>query len=363
MKLEKLYKRTSTGNIQQWEIEVVENRFRTISGKLDGKLVVSNWTECFGKNVGKSNETTPEEQALSEARSKFQKQLDKGYKKDTEDIDNAKYIKPMLAKDYYQYENKIEYPVYIQPKLDGIRCIATKDGLFTRNGKPIIACPHVFDVVKEFIEVYELEALDGELYNNKYSDNFNEIVSIVKKTKPTEEDILKSKENIQYWVYDCVSQGNFIERNNIIQGLYGLTGIVVVDTRECNSKEEIFLNHNEFIGEGKEGSIVRENVVYAKKRTKSLLKIKSFKDEEFLVKDVIEGIGNRNGVAGSIVCQLSDGREFHSNIKGDFTFLENLLKNKSEYIGNTCTVKFQDYTPDGIPRFPHAIKFNRENYE
>src|SRR5690606_1337482 len=164
----KLYKRTSTGSIQQWEIEIEENRFRTISGKLDGKLVVSNWTECYGKNIGKKNETTPEEQALSEARSKFQKQIDKGYKVDISDVDKSEYIKPMLAKDYYQYEDKIEYPVYIQPKLDGIRCIATINGLFTRNGKPIVACPHIFNSVKEFIEEYELEALDGELYNDMY---------------------------------------------------------------------------------------------------------------------------------------------------------------------------------------------------
>jgi hypothetical protein len=139
--MEILYKYNTKGQAQQWEIKVVGNSYYTVEGHVGGKLTTSEPTICEGKNLGKVNETTPEQQALIEARAKWQKKLDKGYS--LELTHEKKYFEPMLAHEYSNYEKLVfTVPTYAQPKLDGIRCI--KDGkLASRNGKPIVSCPHL----------------------------------------------------------------------------------------------------------------------------------------------------------------------------------------------------------------------------
>ena len=168
MKLPTLYKRTTTGATQSWEIEIEEDKFRTISGQLDGKKITNNWTTCKGKNVGKKNETSGAEQALKEAEAKHQKKRDKGYRLDVDNIDVKKFYVPMLAQDFKnknrekdvmteigsEEDNTTGYgnAVFSQPKLDGIRCIAMREGLFTRSGKPITAVPHIHEALEPFFE-------------------------------------------------------------------------------------------------------------------------------------------------------------------------------------------------------------------
>ncbi len=114
-----LYSRTSTYSIQTWSIEVSENKFRTISGQIDGKKILSEWTVCTPKNIGRSNETSGSEQALLEAKSKWQKKIDSGYKEDIKDIDITTFTEPMLAKNYDDVD--IIFPVACQPKIDKLR--------------------------------------------------------------------------------------------------------------------------------------------------------------------------------------------------------------------------------------------------
>ena len=129
---ETLYKRTSTGKIQQWQIETQGNKFRTISGQTTGKKTTSEWTECFGKNTGKANETTNEEQALLEATAKFDKQLDKHYFKNIKAVDEVKFVKAMLAKKYEDVFKGDFNNLYSQPKLDG--CVAGDTVIETEKG-------------------------------------------------------------------------------------------------------------------------------------------------------------------------------------------------------------------------------------
>ncbi len=126
-----LYSRTSKGKIQQWQVEVEGNKFRAISGQKDGKLVISKFTECSGKNSGKTNETTPEEQALAEAKALWQKKINKGYYEKIEDIDNEMFFEPMLAKNYNDRKDKLTFPLYVQPKLDG--CLDEKTMVKTKE--------------------------------------------------------------------------------------------------------------------------------------------------------------------------------------------------------------------------------------
>ena len=178
------------GKIRSWQFEVDGGRWRTISGLIDGEKVETGWTVCVPKS-----QDTVEEQALFEARAEEKKKLDRKYARTIEEIDvpKAAGVKPMLA---HKYEGWVGH-CYSQPKLDGIRCTANKDGLWSRTGKAIVSCPHIIEVLEPLFDRHPQLVLDGELYNHSLRENFNEITSVVKKTKPTEEDFAKAADLIQ----------------------------------------------------------------------------------------------------------------------------------------------------------------------
>jgi ATP-dependent DNA ligase len=171
-----------------------------------GQLVTSAWTVCESKNSGKTNETTDQEQALKEARAIWDKKKLQGkYHEDVNAIDTKFFFEPMLAKDWNKEKSKVKFPLFSQPKLDGIRCIVRADGMWSRNGKQIISAPHIFEILKPLFEINPDLIFDGELYADKFANDFNAICSLVKKTKPTGEDLLESAKAIQYHIYDLPS--------------------------------------------------------------------------------------------------------------------------------------------------------------
>lgn len=162
---------------------------------------------------------------------------------------------------------------------------------------------------------------------------------------------------IQYWVYDFPSEKPFSERFKELSKILPRHPIfVLVPTYLVNNKEELDLLYEKFLEEGNEGMIIRYDVPYINKRTKYLLKRKTFQDAEYRILDVQEGIGNRTGTAGRFIVERKDGVTFNTNIKGNFKLLEEYLKNKDQLIGKMATIKFFNLTPDGIPRFPYVIK-------
>lgn len=206
-KLPTLYKYTSTGATQEWTIFSEDGCFWTVSGQTDGKKVTSAKTNCAGKNVGRKNATTPNEQALREAQARWQKKRDEGYIDDVDALDGAKAgrVDPMLAKNYSDYKDELQFPVYCQPKLDGLRCIVTRHGAYSRKWKPFSTLQHIRDALQPIFDKYPtILAFDGEMYSHELKDNFEEIVSIVKQPKATAEDIAKCKELVQYHIYDYV---------------------------------------------------------------------------------------------------------------------------------------------------------------
>jgi len=361
MQMQTLVKRRSDGGIQEWTIEVEANSFRVTSGKRAGKKVVNEWTFCEGKNKGKSNETTNEEQATLEAKAKWQKKLDGEYALDTDSVDDIGYVKPMLAKKWEDYENKVQFPVYAQPKLDGIRCIATKDGLKSRTGKEITAVPHIFESLQPFFAENPDVVLDGELYCDKFDNDFNAICSIVRKSKLTEQDV-KNAEVIEYHVYDMVdSTMRFKERTDFIRdNLWDencvclMEYIVPVDTFLSN-KETLDELYGQWQEQGYEGQMVRLDEPYENKRSKSLLKRKEFQDSEYKILGWKEGIGNRAGTIGHLCFKTEDGVKFNSNVKGNFGYLAEVLNKGDSLIGKSATIKYFHLTPDGVPRFPYVI--------
>jgi len=364
MKLATLYKRATTGKITQWTIEIENNKYRTTSGYVDGAKTTTEWTVCKGKNIGRSNETTDSQQALKDAKSLWDKKLEKGYFSNQSKVDNESYFKPMLAKDWNDYKDDISYPIYSQPKLDGIRCIVTKDGMFTRNGKAIISAPHVFKSLQSCFEENPNLIFDGELYADKFANDFNAICSLVKKTKPTADDIKASAKSIQYHIYDLPSHEDiFIKRYQELCSLDLPRCCKLVETRTVDEIGEVDELYGKYVGAGYEGQILRLNSNYENKRTKSLLKHKSFQDDEFTILDICEGEGNKMGMVGYMVFETKKGQRFKSNLKADWDTSKSIWKNKKQFIGKTATVQYFNLTPDGIPRFPYITKIAREDYE
>lgn len=361
MKLNKLYQRATNQKINTFQVEVQGNLYRTITGFEDGVKTKSAWTECFGKNIGKSNETTDQEQAQKEAEALHRKKLELGFYEDINDIDSSTLFKPMLAVDFNDFKDKITYPVYVQPKLDGIRCIVRKDGMWSRNGKTIISAPHIYNTLAHLFETNPNLIIDGELYIHSNQNDFNTICSLVKKTKPTQDDLDESARLIEYWVYDVPSHtATFDHRKVSLHQLKHLDKIKVVPTFRVNNEEDLKTQYGTFISEGYEGLMVRTvNGKYENKRSKNLMKYKTFHDSEFIILEVHEGKGRLSGKVGQMLFKNEDGKEFYSTVNGTEEYLTELWKQKDNLIGKLATIKYFELTPDGIPRFPKVINVDR----
>ena len=364
MKLNTLYKRAVNGKINEWTIEVVDNAYRTITGYTDGQKTTTEWTYCIGKNAGKRNATTNDEQALAEARAQWKKRSELGYFENMQDIDTVVYFKPMLANKWEDRKDTIQYPVYSQPKLDGIRCIVKSDGMWSRNGKRIISAPHIFESLRPVFEKMPDIIFDGELYADKFANDFNAIVSLVKKTKPTASDLVESAKAIDYHIYDLPSCDNvFTERYKTLSRLELPECCKIVETNLVKSDDDINTLYENYVSANYEGQMIRLDSKYENKRSNSLLKHKSFIDEEYTIIDIEEGVGNKSGMVGAFVFKNADGKVFNASPKFSWDECRSMWQIKNTLIGKTATVKYFNITPDGVPRFPVVINIDRESYE
>lgn len=377
-----LYKYTSKKKVQQWTVYVEGNNLYTEEGEKGGKLTTSKPTICEPKNVGKKNERSANEQAISEAESRFKEKLNKGYSLKLEES-GAKYFEVMLAESYrdkstgepqkWVQKQVWDNPAkkFVQPKLDGLRSVNNEMKLSSREGKPFVTCPHLLQ---------DKMILDGELYNHQFKDDFNAIVSMIKQQKPTEDDIAYARKWAQMWVYDAPGvKGNFEKRYEALKKFFDenknepfMRAFILVPTYEVKNEEELKEYHEKFKKLGYEGTILRvSDKNYENKRTRQLLKYKDFIDEEFLIVGHIEGKGGRKGTIGKFILQhdKDSGKTFKANVKGKFSYLKEVWKNRDSYIGKQATVQYFNRTPlkkDGsgdIPRFGYVIKLDRKSYE
>jgi DNA ligase 1 len=344
-----IYKRDSLGRVRVWKYEVQDDKWRVHTGILGGKTAASEWTTCQPRS-----QPTAEAQALFEGEAEMRKKLSVDYRARLDDVDvaRASVIKPMLAEKYEAFPGFC----YSQPKLDGIRCIATKDGLWTRTGKEIVSCRHVREALEPHFQRHPSLILDGELYNHELRDNFNEIVSVVRKSKPSKIDEAFAETMIQYHIYDVPSiERAFGERQLVLTLMQTSKTIVRVPTQLAVEEESLDDYYADYLAQGYEGQMVRLDARYEQKRSKSLLKRKEFQDAEFKLLRVEEGTGNWSGYAKRAVFALPDGREFGAGVKGDQAFCRNLLGDHERFTHGT--VRYFALTPDGVPRFPVAVDF------
>lgn len=365
-----IFKRDSSGGVRVWYYETgfdASGRWawRANSGIYKGKIVTSEWKFVEQKNVGKANETSLEIQASNEAAAEMTKKRDRGYFDRIEDIDTFEKFKPMLAQSFDDHVLDFNRNTYLsQPKLDGIRCIARRDGLWTRQGKEIVAVPHIANYLKVFFDHYPDAVLDGELYNHELRDDFNKITSMVRKSKPTKEDIEESAKLVQYHVYDCImpvtedtlpyGENPFFRDRHGFMWSQGLSDPVhYVKTRHVMDKEHLDQLYGEYLESGYEGQMVRLDAIYENKRSKYLLKRKEFLTDEFEVVSVEEGQGNWSGYVKRFILRLPDGREFGAGVRGTQSVLKTLYEADTK--PTWATLRYFTPTPDGIPRFPVVV--------
>lgn len=366
-----LYSKKSTNKTLQWKIEVNETKkgavITTTYGDVNGKMITSNRVVEVGKNIGKKNETTPFEQAVAEATSKWKDKVNKsGYvefldiKQDKEEstkTDLSK-IRPMLAQRYEERKKYIKYECYVQPKLDGIRCLAYKDGdeikLMSRQGKVF---PHLDHIKKELLKCKFEGFLDGELFTRELE--FKQISGFVRKEKLKDVDIEKSKK-IQYHIYDTFDLSNmdmpFSERTQIINKLFRQNKILIkVPTYICKTEEKMLEQYNEFVDQDYEGIMIRnsDGKYKLKYRSNDLIKLKPFQDNEYKIVDFKEGSGRDKGCV-IWICENKSGGTFSVRPKGTLDERKELFKNGKEYIGKMLTVRFQELLDDS-PRFGVGI--------
>ena len=377
VRLPTLYKKTSTGAIEQWSI-CTEAQFYagsvplkvdiyTRHGQVGGKIQVSVDTISEGKNLGKKNETTPEQQADAEALSKWQNKKKRSYVESIEQAQAGKVdeevitggIAPMLAHVYSKQGHKIKFPAYVQPKLDGHRCIAViKNGkctLWSRTQKPITSVPHI---VKELENIYKSSniVLDGELYNHEYKDRFEELSSLIRQVEPKE-----GHEAVQYAVYDVpLSDVNFANRMYFLEALdardFGSCVYVVVTELAAN-EEHMFELFQDYMAAGFEGLMVRNSdSLYENKRSYNLQKVKAFEDSDYEIIGVNSGRGKMSDKA-IFLCRTPEGKEFSCKMKGSLDSLKQYLDEPDKVIGKLLEVQYQNLSADDlIPRFPVGLR-------
>ena len=273
--------------------------------------------------------------------------------------------KPMLA--YPVSDKPIDYnkPVFIQPKLDGVRCVIQRESLgntgllfnvvaYSRTGKEWKNIDHILAQLKPFFAKYPNVILDGELYNHDLRDNFEKIISLVRKTKPTDEDRLEASKKTQFHCYDIIDEElPFDQRNEFINQSLMLLGdsIYIVDTIEADEASAHFV-HTQNKESGYEGSIVRTNDTYQCKRSHNLRKFKDFSDSEAKIIDWVEGKGKRIGTIGKFVAVDANGNEFGMPVMDKFEYLQNNFKEMQGWVGKTATFTYFERTKAGSYRHP-----------
>jgi len=278
---------------------------------------------------------------------------------------DGKFFQPMLATvwENIPYKNK-QFPLLLDPKLDGMRMTMTATEAITRKGKPVVTVPHIISELKDFLRANPTIRLDGEIYNHEYREDFNTLMSIARKTKPTAEDLQIAMEKLEYHVYDMYDSKNpdltAVGRKLWLAANLPISASVrfVKGTLVFNKEEFDEVKHRN-IENGYEGTIVRvPGAPYVNKRTKYLMKVKDFITEEYEIIDILPGKGNKSDIAGRILVN-HNGTVVGCGIRGSWEYCENILLNKDKLIGLDATVRHFGSTPDGSLRFPVCIDIDR----
>ena len=275
-------------------------------------------------------------------------------------------IKPMLA---YKVDKKpVDWSekVFMQPKLDGVRCVISKDGAFSRTGKPWLNIDHILSSLVPVFHKHPDLILDGELYNHELKNDFEKIISLVRKTKPTASDRVESCDLVQFHCYDYINtSAMFEERKNFLDFTAALYSYCVkyVPTHSVATRDVANAIHADWLDAGYEGSILRLNGVYECKRSYNLQKFKDFHDTEATIIGYVPGKGKFTGLIGKFIMMDSEGIEFGCPIGKGYNFQDrrDILNNIQDYIGMCATFTYFERTKANSYRHPQFKTIR--NYE
>lgn len=357
------------GQTKVWSIEVSSAAvIMQRHGQLGGKMVEHSRTVSTGKNIGRSNETTPLQQAISEAKAILLKKEKSGYKRaDCDSGDNgvgngetlkikipakeAAPLLPMLAKDYTKDGKKIVFPAFCQPKVDGVRAVF-RGGVFTsRTGNEFLD----LDYIARDIGHTDI-ILDGELYS--YDLTFEQLVGLVKKQKKTPDDLSKLRNCVKFLVFDVIDANlDFEQRHALLRmHLLNTASVKTLETKEILSKDDVQAFHDEYVEQGMEGLMLRNKrgSYKIKYRSADVQKYKNFQDGEFKIIGFTEGAGCESGCIIFELATENDGK-FKARPRGTHESRKELFARGKSFIGQMATVRYQNLSSDGIPRFPVFI--------
>lgn len=363
-----LYKKTgSKWMVWHLWVEEIENKclIKRRYGQENGKMTETVKEITKGKNIGKSNETTMFQQACNDAQSLFNKQKDTNrYTESKNETTNETVVAPMLAHSFDKHSSKIKYPCYVQPKLDGVRmlCRFPNFQCYSRTGKLFDAVPmrgitdalvrvvHANSLLKDTIVCF-----DGELYSPDLM--FEDIVAACRTSVAHDKD---KYTRLEYHIYDFVPKDtkmNFAERYNILKNVHFANepSLTLVDSEHVDSENDVYAMHERYVSQRYEGIMIRNHKgTYKPSRSYDLQKYKYFVDSEFEITDVKEAEGTDAGTA-IIQCKTEKHDLFWVRPKGSREFRKKLLSDKDSIFGKKLTVRYQNLTDKGVPRFPVGI--------
>ena len=268
--------------------------------------------------------------------------------------------KPMLA--YPVSDRQINYDnkVFMQPKLDGVRCLIQYDKgkvtAYSRTGKQWKNIEHITSSLEDWFKSNQTTILDGELYNHDLRDDFETIISLVRRQTPDDIDMLESRDLVQFHCYDIIHPDNspFEDRNRFVKYCVEQSSpyVHVVNTLLCASDEDAKEIHAVNLACGFEGSILRTNDVYKFGRSWSLRKFKDFHDAEATLLAWVEGKGKRKGTVGKFMAVDADGNEFGMPVMDKFDYLQKNFRKMRNWVGKTATFTYFERTKANSYRHP-----------
>jgi ATP-dependent DNA ligase len=408
-----LYGVEKNGKIKTWNANIylkgkdpdTDPAFATIEhGQQDGKkqLTVRDYTE--GKNIGKKNETTPLQQCIAETKRKWLDKKEKELYQETmpaaatatstqhHEEEATPHIAPSGGKKYFPMlahkfepesstskKHTITFPCYVQPKLDGLRCIIYRDTMTgeirrqSRTGTYFDTMTHIAQSLTPFFQKYPSVVLDGELYTPDIP--FEELAGLIKKKKFTEQDFVRLSA-IKYHIYDIVDEKSMYQkRYSDIKKMFAQLAassassphelppyICLVETIEAKTDAEFRAEFSRFIEEGYEGIMLRNKggMYRCNYRSHDLQKYKEFEEDEFRIIGFTQGDGRDKGTV-IWICETEEGKDFTVRPRGTMESRRKLFQTGEKYVGKMLTVIYQELTEEGKPRFPVA-KDVRDNY-
>ena len=352
-----LYHKGKNGELWEWTVSVSGFEIIVRTGQVGGAIQEFR-KEAEPKNIGRANETTPEEQALLEARSMWERKLKGKYSESMAGAEQPKY-KPMLAHKWEDHRHRVVWPWLFQPKFDGFRCLGFKEegkiDLFSRNGETF-ELPHLSD---ELSCIPDGSVVDGELY--KHGVTFQKIQSWIKRKQP-------ETKTLNYHIYDVPEMGGnpdlvMEDRNKLLLTMADSSWdkIVIVPATLLASEEEVWEYQAQCLEQGYEGAMGRNPMARYRYdyRSADLLKIKTFDDDEFLIIGGGPGRG-KNAEFCTFECEVKPGLTFDAMPRGDASIRRQYLQDLPELIGKKLKVRYFGFYASGKPRFPVGIAVRDE---